>query len=530
MKLTSIFVISILVASLVFISYSGSAYAEYKTTAEKEEIDVNLIFVTSFDECSKNNWEALEGYNTLTRDYLWKYNIRAHTTIQCINVDSTRFAVDNSLSSNDLTIIFPDILKSLEWLYNKNQGGHYTVNGNDRTIVSEAVTFKPESEQSVWTLSHELSHFALEWYGYPYNVWSSEVHQSQADYYKCLGYDSTGAYCRNLWELVESVVTGKKYPVMEPLRSERNVLSSVNSQVPPNSVVTSQLQSSNIPQLEKLGAKNFRILNENSLRTSEKISFGIDFKNSQNIVQPYAFLVQIQGDTIETQLKWVEGKLSPGYSSSPSTSWIPTKPGVYSATAFGWVSVNDYTALMSPQSLKFQVYKQPTASVSQSSSSVQQETWDERVDRNIKEDLAKSDLPNKIQLSYKSINTLGNSLGMKYENPDAQKKVFEALQILERANNKLNDVKSTVDDVKNTIANGGDHPSAFDRFKDAERAYEDVIDDLQLVSNAIGYANELEKTKVENTLVVQESKQDIFAELFNSGNSDGKVCFIFWCW
>jgi hypothetical protein len=220
---------------------SGIAFAqasEYTKTQPKEEIDVKLFFVTSFDECSRNNWDALESYGFLTKDYLWKYNIDANTSIDCINEDALSFAVDSSVGAYDLVIIFPDFWNSIDYLAIKNKLGHYTWNGNDRTILTNAFAIGAESSTSVWTLSHELSHFALEWYGYPRTVSGDEVHRVQDDYNKCISTDPTGAYCRHLWDLVESVVTedtskgiGKKYHVMEPIRTERNALSTDQSVV-----------------------------------------------------------------------------------------------------------------------------------------------------------------------------------------------------------------------------------------------------------------------------------------------------------
>jgi len=221
-----------MVGSIGILSFDDAfaEHVQYKTRDEMEKIDVKLFFVTSFDECSRNNWNAIEGYSAITKSYLWKYNIVATTSIDCINQDRLSYAVDSSLSSYDLTIIFPDIWKSFEWLYAKGIGGHYMYPGNDKTIVTETLTFDADSADSVWILSHELSHFALHWYGYPYDVRSGEVHTAQAEYDACMNRDPTGAYCRHLWELVESNVTadesrgiGAKYHVMEPLRSDRYV-------------------------------------------------------------------------------------------------------------------------------------------------------------------------------------------------------------------------------------------------------------------------------------------------------------------
>jgi len=88
MKFHAILLASIIIASLVGLSNFDNAFAEhveYVPIEEMEKINVKLFFVTSFNECSRNNWEALEGYETITSTYLWKYNIVTNTSIDCIN-------------------------------------------------------------------------------------------------------------------------------------------------------------------------------------------------------------------------------------------------------------------------------------------------------------------------------------------------------------------------------------------------------------------------------------------------------------
>jgi len=255
MKFHAILLASIIIASLVGLSNFDNAFAEhveYVPIEEMEKIDVKVLFVNSFGECTMYQWDRVDTYAFIAKDYLWKYNIVANVwnNKECINVDDEKLTVEESYLSNDLTIIIPDEVGTIERLYDKGFGGYYHVQDDpkkgelrgNRYIVSTSEAVDAESEWSVWVLSHELSHFALEWYGYPIEVWGgdgppkSEVHLRDEAYNRCISKDATGEMCTNLWELVESVVTpgeayatGKKYHVMEPLRSERYVSPSTSA-------------------------------------------------------------------------------------------------------------------------------------------------------------------------------------------------------------------------------------------------------------------------------------------------------------
>lgn len=44
-------------------------------------------------------------------------------------------------------------------------------------------------------------------------------------------------------------------------------------------------------------------------------------------------------------LSWITGSLETGQNFSPAVSWIPEKPGKYTATVFVWHGLNNPTAL-----------------------------------------------------------------------------------------------------------------------------------------------------------------------------------------
>jgi hypothetical protein len=88
----------------------------------------------------------------------------------------------------------------------------------------------------------------------------------------------------------------------------------------------------------------------------KQIQIAADLKNNQDVVQDFAYIVQIQNeDRVTISLAWITGSLQPAQSFSPAISWIPDKAGNYEATIFVWESVNNPSALSPTLSLKIDV-------------------------------------------------------------------------------------------------------------------------------------------------------------------------------
>ena len=85
----------------------------------------------------------------------------------------------------------------------------------------------------------------------------------------------------------------------------------------------------------------------------KQVQVTTDVSNSQNRAQPFAYIVQIQNqDGIVYSLSWITGTLDAGQSLSPSQSWTPTTPGIYTAQVFVWASVGNPDALSPPVTMK----------------------------------------------------------------------------------------------------------------------------------------------------------------------------------
>lgn len=111
-----------------------------------------------------------------------------------------------------------------------------------------------------------------------------------------------------------------------------------------------------VPPLERAPAMNLRAVDSfgNSLDTvsvDQQVQLTADLMNGQDRTQAFAYLVQVQdANGVVVSLAWITGSLTPGQSFSPAGSWTPTAPGMYTATAFVWESLDNPTALSPPVS------------------------------------------------------------------------------------------------------------------------------------------------------------------------------------
>ena len=116
-------------------------------------------------------------------------------------------------------------------------------------------------------------------------------------------------------------------------------------------VTATSLIGTIVPPLERAAASNLRVVDAfgssiNAVSIDQQIQITADLANGQDRGQLFAYLVQIQdGSGITVSLAWITGTLESGQALNPALSWIPTKAGVYEATAFVWESVDNPTAL-----------------------------------------------------------------------------------------------------------------------------------------------------------------------------------------
>ena len=126
-------------------------------------------------------------------------------------------------------------------------------------------------------------------------------------------------------------------------------------------ITATTLVGTSVPPLERAPASNLRVVDSfgNSLDTvsvDQQVQITADLMNGQDRDQAFAYLVQVQdANGVVISLAWITGSMSAEQSFSPAESWTPSTPGMYTATAFVWESLDNPTALSPPVTLDITV-------------------------------------------------------------------------------------------------------------------------------------------------------------------------------
>src|SRR3989338_7584207 len=207
---------------LLTILFCGLTVIQIPTVSAYDEVlNSKLIIATSFNDCNKTDWQVLKNYLDIVKQYLDKYKIQNKISPTCVSVNDLQNIVANEKSSFDLIIIIPDVIESFNQQITLNEYGHYSLlNNGNHIIVSQTLNKDTLSNESIWILSHELSHFALQWYGYPKEMMINQVHERQLLYDLCLE-QNYGDICQKLLIYLDSPLDRiNKIPVMKPLAQE----------------------------------------------------------------------------------------------------------------------------------------------------------------------------------------------------------------------------------------------------------------------------------------------------------------------
>ena len=148
-----------------------------------------VVYVNSIDEkCTEQNYKDIHFYKEVTRNYLSWYGIEAvSATPQCVTVNDFNKASDTIISEEiELLILMTDHELSQEHLINHREvWGYYWPAGDMHLIVSNTFSRYWNNDAAAFTLSHELSHFALHYTNQPWSVWVDWVHNIQDQVNQC---------------------------------------------------------------------------------------------------------------------------------------------------------------------------------------------------------------------------------------------------------------------------------------------------------------------------------------------------------
>jgi len=155
----------------------------------QDEATWQLVVISSEPACSGYHYYLVEKYNEITREYLDLYKL-FHGSYQpeCFTEDD--FIEEYSKPYDlDLLILVFDKNKGMTDLRTYNTGGVYIHQGNDLStnhsvIICDCPNFK--YSDPVWILSHELSHFVLNYLAFDLDEVEEKIHDIDYKFDRCV--------------------------------------------------------------------------------------------------------------------------------------------------------------------------------------------------------------------------------------------------------------------------------------------------------------------------------------------------------
>jgi len=160
-------------------------------THEHGELKWQMVFVSSSSGCSNYQYQMLNKYSEITDKYLAMYNLE-NFKYEPLCFPITKYSSEYQ-SPDDLDLIVLVIDRNLgeAQLHVQKMGGLYTHIGTDREqnhsiVVCDCPNFY--YSDPIWILTHELSHFALNYRGYDSSMVEGLVHSNDERYDQCREY------------------------------------------------------------------------------------------------------------------------------------------------------------------------------------------------------------------------------------------------------------------------------------------------------------------------------------------------------
>ena len=155
----------------------------------QSEVTWQLVVISSEPACSGYHYTMVQKYNEISQKYLDLYKLD-HTNYQPECFTEENFAKKYEKPYDlDLIILVFDKDKGMTDLHTHNTGGVYMHQGNDLStnhtiIICDCPNFK--YSDPVWILSHELSHFVLNYLGFDLKVVENEIHDLDYKFDSCV--------------------------------------------------------------------------------------------------------------------------------------------------------------------------------------------------------------------------------------------------------------------------------------------------------------------------------------------------------
>ena len=184
-QIALIFILGIVV-SLALLSPQKS-YANYNSEATWE-----LIVISSEPACTVSHYQILEKYHDISEKYLELYQLENKAYPPSCMTDFEYLNEYEKPNDLDLIILVYDREKGRTDLHSLDKGGIYIHEGDDpfrnHTIIfCDCPNF--EYSDPVWILSHELSHFVLNYLGFDLKIVEKEIHDLDEKFDICVEVD-----------------------------------------------------------------------------------------------------------------------------------------------------------------------------------------------------------------------------------------------------------------------------------------------------------------------------------------------------
>jgi len=188
-KRTPVLILVIVAGLVTIVPYQS--YGVYSS-----EVAWELIIISSEPACSVKHYHMMDKYYDISSNYFDLYELenKAYSP-QCMTdfEYSTEYEKPNDL---DLIILVYDRDLGRAELHSQNSGGIYFHQGEDLSrnhmiIICDCSNF--HYSDPVWILSHELSHFVLNYLGFDMKIVEDEIHELDYKYDVCveLTYDES---------------------------------------------------------------------------------------------------------------------------------------------------------------------------------------------------------------------------------------------------------------------------------------------------------------------------------------------------
>lgn len=219
-----IFFSVLLVSFLIFPTSSSLAQTTNSTSQDFEKLQQQknqnsgplsyaVFYITENDKCSDTEYKSLKFYQIVAQEYLALYHVQADLQGSLCIPEKSYQQYFSGLSTFTLPIVISDNTVGQK-LVQQGFYGMYEITGTGmQAIYVCSCDAQVESWAGAWVLSHELSHFALRYFGEPDTIAVNWVHYVQALVNQCQNGDFSKV-CPQYSASV-SAPSGNLIPVME---------------------------------------------------------------------------------------------------------------------------------------------------------------------------------------------------------------------------------------------------------------------------------------------------------------------------